>query len=241
MDSTLQVIWRTPKAEPNGFALIGSGSVITQPVIMNGNLYIAYDSVLQCLNVKTGNVIWTSSLLPPNPTKPRFDLWGENMLVDNNTIILNADNYVLCFSTSDGSRLWSWYSSPSTTSGWQGYIGQSFNTFSQSSDAVFVGLNNYPGEVVALRKSDGSVIWDVKQTMVESQSYEGVQGACDGRNPTYMNGRVYIGYSYGSSQIGNGLYHDGSITSMDAATGAILWKLLLPVFDTSLGGKSFIS
>jgi len=241
MDSTLILQWKTLKPEPNGFSVDGQihrGAAFPQPVIDGGKIFVASDSTIQCLNLSTGSVLWTSSMLAPNSTRPWMDLWSENMLLQDGRLILVAGNSVLCVSEADGSKIWGWVAA-TTRSG--GFIGDMFNSYSQSTDAIFLNLNNYPGEIVKLSKTDGAVLWDTKGTMLQNDTYAGVGFACAGRSPTYLDGRVYIGYSYGASQIGGGVYHDGSITCLDAATGAILWNKLIPKLDTTLNGGRYVA
>jgi outer membrane protein assembly factor BamB len=241
IDSTLSLRWKVFKQSVNTSPSPSTGVVLTQPVIDAGKLFVACDSAIRCLDLQTGATIWSASMLAPVPMHAVADLWSENMIVEKGHVIVVASNYVVCVDEATGSKIWGWAAVASNSNGFLGYVGDMFNTYSQSGDAIFLNLNYYPGEVIKLSKASGAVLWDTKGTMIQSPAYAGVESSCAGRSPTYLDGRVYVGYSYGASQIKGGVYHDGSLVCLDAVTGNILWNNLIPKLDTMLGGNQYVA
>jgi outer membrane protein assembly factor BamB len=155
------------------------------------------------------------------------------MILDGSRLAIVAENYILCVSTEDGSKLWDWVAPKGE------YPARLFNHYSQSAEAIYVSLDYYPGAVVKLAKSDGHEIWKTRNTMILDDIYKGVDFSDVHSGAVYYDGRVYIGSRYGASRIGNGVYKDGSMTCLDDATGQILWMKQVPRLDTNMNGHSY--
>jgi outer membrane protein assembly factor BamB len=209
---------------------VGQSSISDlRPAIINDSQIIfGFGEGFVCLNAKTGATIWQDSIgiNPGAYAKPWFAL---DMIVENGYIYTLAGNDAIrgsrasavCISASNGSLIWRHDLAQNDYFAWQ------WNKYSASPNAIYYATQ--AGHVVALSKTDGSVLWD-------SPNGSTAMPALQQSSPIYRNGVVYICSDLGVTL--NGIYRQGVVMALNANTGSVLWGDTIPGPDSTIIGYS---
>jgi outer membrane protein assembly factor BamB len=195
-------------------------------VIGDSLIIFGFGDGFVCLNTGTGIIKWKTplGLTPGNYSESWF---ATDMIVENGRIYTVAGDEanpgakasVVCLSVSDGSLIWRHDLALNDRFAWK------WSKFSESSTAIFYATQS--SHVVALSKTDGSVLWDSPNGSVKPLQVPIYQ-----RSTSYRNGVVYVGSGFVDS---SGDANDGGITAIDALTGNVLWQKIIPLAGNSSG------
>lgn len=198
-----------------------------RPAIIDDSLIIfGFSEGFVCLNMNTGAIKWQTQI--GLTLGQRISVWAAlDMIIENGRIYTLASNdavrgskaSAVCLSVTDGHLNWRHDIAPEESFAWQ------FSKYSSSPDAIYYSTQS--SHVVALSKSDGSVLWDSPNGAYKPLNFQIYQG-----EPTYKNGILYVCSSFNTP---DGFHNDGGVVALDAKTGNVLWKKMFPHADSSSG------
>jgi hypothetical protein len=227
---TLRVIWRVPK--PFSKSLIDATSNLTPYRLDDSSLIMGFGDGFVCVNKNTGGFRWNTPLHLYDGIHSKS--WGAgDMVVENERLytiagsdaIRGSHACAVCISTIDGHLIWRYDLAQND------YFNPGWSKYSHSPTAIFVNTAA-THRVIALSKSDGSVLWDsVNADLVASADLSGVTGPSIMSQPSYRNGIVYFGcrLSHATNP------WSGVLDAMDAKTGKLIWRKVIPALDSSIG------
>lgn len=188
-----------------------------------------------CLNTNTGATIWQNEI-GINPSGYPKGWEAMDMLLENGRIytlagdiaIRGAKASVVCLSATSGQLIWRHDLIQDDNNPLNGYFSFYWSKYASSPTAIFYSTQS--GHVVALSKTDGSVLWDSPNGCPAKPF--------DMSEPCYRNGVVYAGSCPEWQNITNGVYRDGVVVAFDANTGKVIWTKTIPPPDSLIIGYS---
>ena len=129
-------------------------------------------------------------------------------MVQDGAIYLTGGANVFAFDARTGEPIWHWQPDPDAgrVVSWQGVV--------VADDVVVFGTRS--GEVLALRRDTGELVWATRVGSPEQTRGEVVTTA-----PMYARGKVFVGLANGD--IGG----QGRVLALDAATGEVAWTFFV--------------
>jgi outer membrane protein assembly factor BamB len=228
---TLRVIWRVPK--PFSKSLIDATSNLTPYRLDDSTLIMGFGDGFVCVNKNTGGFRWNTPLHLYDGIHSKS--WGAgDMVVENERLytvagsdaIRGSHACAVCISTIDGHLIWRYDLAQND------YFNPGWSKYSHSPTAIFVNTAA-THRVIALSKSDGSVLWDsVNADLVASANQSGFTEPLLMSQPSYRNGIIYFGCRMTNNVINP---WNGVLDAMDALTGKLLWRKVIPPPDSTIG------
>ena len=226
--------WRRSFVPENERGLEGYGGGLA---VDNGRLYVATGfGRVAALDPGSGKPIWEKSLRTPLRASPTA--------VADRLFVVSSEGIVFCLSGVDGSELWQFRGLPETT--------RLIMSPSPAVDGDVVAVPFPNGDVVALRVSDGTPLW--QERLARSRTTTSFAAMSDAARPAISNGVVFAvshgGRFYatrqtdgervwsleiGSTQApwvaGNNVFvvdTQGQLMAVDRETGQLVWTTQLP-------------
>lgn len=179
-------------------------SDLVMPVIENGFAYIAADSTLKCIGLKSGNIKW-ETFLGINGNRV---LHSQKLLHSDNLLFLNHSNWIKAYDKSNGNLVWL------TTI--ENFNEIDLSIMSQNGNSLVLGGQ---GEVIKISKLTGNIELRIKLEELIPAGY--IQGAY---NPVISDdGFIYVPTGWNSWQ---GL--KGNMLCYNSETGKYLWGFESP-------------
>ncbi len=171
------------------------GSFVTVSAVMGGTVYVSTDGAVSAFDAASGVRRWQYSIGGQVDTPA--------MMFGNGTLFVsvshgNNSHAIYALRATDGSQLWKY-----TTASITPVLGGVVNGVVYSKEVVGDVVNG-DQHVVAMRASDGHVLWRVQIESTDGSVYE---------NPVEFNGLVYVTTS------------NGATYALRIATGAIVWHV----------------
>lgn len=213
---TLDIIWSVKHD-----SIDATSSILN--CIYGDNLLLCYDRYLHLLNKKTGATIWKVISTHSNRNASAGANVDDFIPVGTNDFIYIAIRYVERRSLIDGSLIWR-YEPPNNDVA----SSRQVNKDSQSDKYLYLTTVD-SHQLYCLDKETGVLLWS-KPLMPDDGS---VYFSSSRLSPAmYYNGRVYVGSrEYPPSK---GLIRNGSVYCLDALTGNLIWKSIMPLPDNSI-------
>jgi outer membrane protein assembly factor BamB len=203
-NGSLREVWKS--AKPNSM----HWGVEADPIIDGDRLYITFDSTVECLDRKSGNVIWSKqcNTLISLVTPTFFYLESGKLFAQI------GGSALCCYDANSGQLLWKFTRDQIVTL-W-------IAPYSLSPNVIFAASTLQGRPLLAISKMTGQILWEV-DTVFRN----------DGHNscfilsaPVYLDGRVFV-----SGDVGitgeffsiQSLDYSG-VACFDAASGARLWE-----------------
>ena len=141
-------------------------------------------------------------------------------VVQDGAVYLTGGANVFAFDARTGDLIWRWQPDPDAgrVVSWQGVV--------VAGDVVVFGTRS--GEVIALRRDSGELVWATRVGSPEQTRGEVVTTA-----PMYARGTVFVGLANGD--IGG----QGRVLALDAATGEVEWTFFVVPRPGELGHETW--
>jgi len=179
-------------------------SDLVMPFIENGLAYIAADSTLKCIKLKSGNIEWATFL---GISGSRV-LHSQKLLHSDNLLFLNHSNWIKAYDKSSGNLVWF------TTI--ENFDEIDLSIMSQNGNSILLGGQ---GEVIKLSKLTGNIELRIELEELIPAGYS--QGAY---NPVISeDGFIYVPTGWNT---GNGL--KGNLLCYNSENGKYLWGFESP-------------
>lgn len=192
--------------------------------VYGDNILLSYDRYIHLLNKKTGETIWKVTSTHSNTNSSIGANVDEFIPMGINDFIYIAMRYVERRSLIDGSLIWR-YETPNNDVA----SSRPVNKDSQSDKFLYLTTKNSQ-QLYCLDKETGILIWS-KPLMPDDGSVY-LDGSSWFGPAMYYNGRVYVGSrEYPPSK---GLIRNGSVYCLDAITGNLIWKTIMPLPDNTI-------
>lgn len=192
--SNVKVVWSYPLPQ-KAFA------DLVMPIIENSKAYIASDSTIRCVNLKTGEIIWQTDLgIAGNRL-----IQSAKLLISGNLLFLNHSSWVKALDKLTGNIVWY------TTI--ENFRSIDLTIMSQNSTSLLIGGQ---GEVIKVSKSTGNIELRIKLIQLIPGGGGYFQLA---NNPVISeDGFIYVPTGWF-----DGIKSHGNILCYNSTSGEFIW------------------